>query len=122
MSAIRIAVTAEHIAACALVPDVGDGFKTSHPDQLDPVELAIAEATGQAVICDQDVETEMATIGSGHNVLVVDLPPEQAEWIDRYYKGEPVEPFDFDIEIEDWLARLIYAAAPDKVAQVEVAR
>lgn len=107
MSAIRVEVTAEDIAACAVVPNIGDGFKSTHPEGKDPVELAIGRVTGQGVGCDQDETTDMATIGTGSTILVVNLPPEQFAWIDRYYKGEPVEPFGFDIEIESWLVDLV---------------
>lgn len=112
MRTFRVEVTAEHIAACALVPDVGEGFKSSHPEHKDPVELAMAQLLGKPVACDQDEDTEMATIGDGANVLVASLPREQAAWIDRFYRGEPVEPFGFDVEIEDWLVDLVTKAAP----------
>lgn len=118
MSMIRVEITAEDIAACALVPDVGDGFKSTHPDALDPVEVAIARVTGQYTVCDGGDEVdgpELATIGargrSARNTLIVSLPPEQAGWIERYYRGEAVEPFALDIEIEDWLVALVARAA-----------
>jgi hypothetical protein len=97
---VRIVVTAEDIAAA--------GFRSSHPDDKDPVELAIARLTGESVMCDQDgPDQEIATIGQGGTTLVVELPREQAAWIDRYYRGETVEPFEFEIEIEEWLTRFL---------------
>lgn len=107
MTAIRIHVTAEHIAAAG-APPADDEVRP--PDWKDPVERAIAEATGQDVGCDQDDKIEIATIGSGPTTVVVSLPIEQARWIDSYYRREPVEPFDFDIEIEDWLTALLRTA------------
>lgn len=118
MTAIRVSVTVDDIIACALVPDIGEGFKSTHPDGKDPVELAIARATGQDAMCDGGDSSdgpEIATIGpdSGANTIVVELPPEQAAWIDRYYKGEPVEPFTFDIALDDWLVALfVRSTAP----------
>lgn len=109
--AIRVNVTAEHIAAAGRVPDIGDGFKSSHPEGKDPVELAIADAAGESVICDQDEDLEMATIGQGANTLVVTLPAGQMAWIDRWYRGQPVEPFSFDFELEDWLVALVAKAS-----------
>lgn len=109
MTAIRVEVTAEHIAAAGPVPDpmvVGADFLPE--GHRDPVELAIAEVTGQSVGCDSDVpDGEMATIGDGRTVLVQNLPAEVSPWIERYYKGQTVEPFEFDMEIEDWLVDLI---------------
>lgn len=108
MASIRVSVKAVHIAACAIVPDIGEGFASSHPEGKDPVELAIADIAGQSVNLDSDVpDGEMATIGDGRTVLVNNLPDEVTIWIDRYYKGQPVAPFDFSIEIDDWLTDLI---------------
>lgn len=110
---VRVPVTAAHIAACATVPDVGDGFRSSHPDSKDPIELAIADVTGQSVMCDSDLpDGEMATIGDKLNVLVANLPDKVSGWIDRYYRGQAVEPFEFDLEIESWLVDLVRDARP----------
>lgn len=111
VSAIRVEVTAEHIAACPRLPETGDGYRSGHPDHYDPVELALTQITGCEVRCDQDEDTEMATIGNGVNVLVLSLPIVQARWIDRWYRGDPIEPFAFDVEIEDWLVAMVARAA-----------
>lgn len=119
MTAIRIQVTAEDIAACPLLPDVGGGWRIAREDQRDPVEVAIARVTGQVVTCDEDfdpndpaaVHTQLATIGNGSSVLVTEIGAETLDWTDRYYRGEAVEPFAFDLEIEDWLVALIARAA-----------
>lgn len=108
MRTIHVAVTAEHIAAAGPVPN-DDG--PLPPGHRDPVERAIAELTGQDVQCDEDEPgLEMATIGQGSTTLVVNLPPEESEWQARYFAGEAVEPFEFDIEIEDWLFQLLERA------------
>lgn len=110
MTAIRIAVTAEHIAAAGPIPP-DDGQLPA--DYQDPVARAIGEVTGQDVECDGDTleagkpQHEIATIGAGSTTLVVDLPPEEHDWIVRYFNGEQVEPFEFSIEIEDWLVDLL---------------
>jgi hypothetical protein len=115
---IHVEVTAEHIAACAVVPDIGDGFKSTHPESKDPVELAIAAVAGQSVMCDSDApDGEMATIGDGRTVLVNNLPSEVTGWIDRYYRGEAVEPFSFEIVIEDWLVALV-APTAERIAEL----
>lgn len=116
MTAVRVEVTAEIIAAAARVADVGEGWTSSAPEHKDPVELAIQEATGQPVTCDSDdgpergMFDEMATIGSGQTVIVVNLGADVARFIDRYYRGESVEPFSFDIALEDWLVGLVAKA------------
>ena len=113
MTAIHVQVTAEDIAAAAVVPDGGGDFQSSHPGGKDPVELAIGRVTGQDAMCDEDGPgTEIATIGQGTTTIVVSLPPEIAPWIERYYRGKPVEPFAFDIKIEDWLVALIRDGRP----------
>lgn len=122
MTAVRIQVTAEDIAACAIEPGVAEGFKSTHPEGKDPVELAIARVAGVETMCDEDRPgQEMATIGQGANTLVANLPPEVSPWIDRYYKGQAVEPFDFDIEIEDWLHAFL-ATPADMVTLAEASR
>jgi hypothetical protein len=123
VSAIRIVVTAEHIAAAALVPDIGEGFKSTHPDGKDPVELAIEAAIGQAAMLDSDGPgEEIATIGAGRTTLVVSLPPEVAPWIDNYYRGSEVKPFEFDIALDDWLVRLVAGDLRHQVEQLEQIR
>ena len=110
-ASFRVEVTAEHIAAAALEPDIGEGFQSGHPDSKDPVELAIAAATGQDTSCDEDGPLEaVATIGPGRTTLVVSLPSEVGPWIDTWYRGEAVEPFAFDIEIDSWLLALVARA------------
>jgi hypothetical protein len=113
MSAITVTVTAEHITAAGPPPDptiVGGAFLPQ--GHRDPVERAIAELAGVDVSCDEDEPgREMATIGQHGNTLVLSLPPAQAVWIDRYYRGEAVEPFAFCIEIEAWLVTLLGRAA-----------
>jgi hypothetical protein len=105
MTAVRVAVTAGHIAAAG--PPPGPDATTEITDS-DPVERAIADVTGQKVICDQDSDTiEIATIGQGQTILIVELPPEQKAWIDSWYAGEPVEPFEFDIQLETWLTDFV---------------
>jgi hypothetical protein len=111
VSAIFVEVTAEHIAAAGQPP--ADDVFVPIDALTDPVERAIAALTGQKVICDEDEPEghEIATIGQGATTLVVDLPPEQFEWINRWYARQPVEPFTFRIEIERWLVDLISRAA-----------
>lgn len=104
MTAIHVEVKAEHIAAAGKPPGKDAVFEIVDHD---PVELAIAEVTGREVLCDQDGDQELATIGQGGNTLVLTLPKEQMAWINRWYAGEPVEPFAFDIEIEAWLVDLV---------------
>lgn len=96
MSRIHVEVTADNIAAATRV-------------SKDPVELAIARLTGHDVSLDSDGPDadEIATIGDGRTVLVVSTAPTVGPWIERYYRGESVEPFAFDIEIEDWLVALV---------------
>lgn len=110
---IHVEVTADDIAAAARIPDVGDGFKSAHPESKDPVELAIARVAGRDACLDSDGpdDDEIATIGDGRTVLVVSTAPTVGPWIERYYRGEIVEPFAFDIEVEDWLVKLLRAAS-----------
>ena len=107
MSAIRVAVTAEHIAAAGVIAP-----EAILPEgQQDPVEIALQALTGEPAMCDEDGPGEtMATIGQGRNTLVVSLPPSVSLFCDRYYAGEAVEPFEFDLEIEAWLIWLAGSA------------
>lgn len=112
MTAIHVEVTADDIAAAPRGPAVGDGWESLHPQHMDPVEVAITRATGRETRCDSDgPDDEIATIGAAgtfaRNVLVASTAPTVAPWVERYYKGEPVEPFSFDIEIEGWLVDLV---------------
>jgi hypothetical protein len=102
VTSFRVAVTAEHIAA-------GVRPKKYRPGWRDPVELALAEFTGQDV--DTDGTPAIATIGQGAWTLVIDLPPFVGGWLDLVYAGKPVEPFEFEIEIPEWIHALVEAAA-----------
>ncbi len=79
----------------------------------DPLERALTRVLGQPTSVDGDASApahDVATIGQGQTVLVVDLPPETYAWSERYYGDLPVEPFGFDLEIEGWLVNLVRGA------------
>jgi hypothetical protein len=102
MTAIRVDVTAEHIASSGL-PASLDGW-------TQPVELALAELTGQDVSIDGDGDTgNIASIGStSATTLVVELPAEANAWLNARWDGKgPGEPFAFDLAIDAWLVDLV---------------
>lgn len=117
MASLHVSVTAEHIEAAGPVLSPEGTERALTASHRDPVERAIGEITGQDVSCDGDTledglpQHEIATIGQGATTLVVNLPPEEHDWIVRYFAGEPVEPFEFDLEIEPWLVALIAKCA-----------
>lgn len=81
--AIRIPVTAAHIAAAGSPPPGPVGIDS----WKDPVERALADVTGQAVLLDHDgLAREIATIGPGHTTLV---------------------------ELEDWLVETVLSHTPE---------
>jgi hypothetical protein len=116
MTAIRVSVTAEHIAKAGLVPSApqGDPEWRFPQDWSNPVDLAIAEVAGVEVEMDgggrdEEFSAWIATIGLREGcTLVVDLPGIVSERLDPYYAQDiPLEPFDFDIAVDDWLLRLL---------------
>lgn len=108
MTAIRVEVTAEQIAAA------GDHRMA----WASPVEDAISALTGQEVSIDGGGPDGpcVATIDQGATTLVVDLPPDASAWLDARWE-QPVnsadvldelgEPFGFDLFLDDWLVALI---------------
>jgi hypothetical protein len=117
MAAIRVEVTAEHIAAGAKPtdPDDPNWHEVYNRYWAVPVELAIAELTGVGVDVDGGGGdgTNIATIGTREDAtLVVDLPPLVSGWLDDRWNGRGEgEPIAFDLEIPDWLVDLVRKAA-----------
>ncbi len=105
MAAIRVEVTAEHIAAA-------DALRLN--DLSRPVTDALAEVTGQDVDVSgsEPYGTWIATIGGGEWTLVVDLPTEANAWLNGRWDHEPgsSEPIAFDLEIPEWIAGLVRKA------------
>lgn len=108
MTAIRIAVTAEHIATAGPWPRT---TSTTFPQGWqNPVELAIAERAGVDVDVDGDKDEWHATIGyTAATTLVVDLPGAKDQ-LDAYWEGAEMEPFEFTIELDDWLVGMVHEA------------
>lgn len=108
MSAIRVDVTAEQIAAAG-----GDRHAWAQP-----VEAALEALTGQRVDIDSgghdDQPWSIATIGQGAWTIVVDLPPDAHAWLDRRWDGDAddrllgSEPFAFDLDVPTWLTNLVH--------------
>lgn len=106
---IHVDVTAEDIAAAG-------GPFTAAGTHADPIERALARVFGRHASVDGDASDpahDIATIGDGQTVLVLDLPPATYDWSERYYGEQRVEPFGFDLEIEDWLVDLVRSSAPE---------
>lgn len=111
MRTLRIRVTAEHIEAA-------EGLSPSAWWSA-PVEHAILGAAGVPVSIDGGGVEEggenvnIATIGQGVVVLVVDLPTDANAWLNaRWDAGWDAdatgEPFAFDLEVvPDWLERAL---------------
>lgn len=80
-----------------------------------PIQAALAELTGLPV-AEVDIDTDgeggyVATIGSGAWTLVLDLPRAACDFLDfRWENGGPGDPFAFDIEVPDWIVRLLERA------------
>jgi hypothetical protein len=111
MSAIRIAVTAEHCEKAGAWPTPPAPYD---PEWANPVELAIEEASGVNVDIDGDEDGWHATIGPMEgSTLVVDLPEIVNERLNPYYAqpGLLLEPFDFEVELDAWLVALLAKAA-----------
>lgn len=111
MTGVRISVTAEHIAKA------GDWPKSTVPGPdgwKNPVELAIAERAGEGIAVDVDDDDDHWIVAIGtrqSSTLVVDLPPEAKERLDfSWAHGVPMEPFEFSIELDDWLVGMVHEA------------
>jgi hypothetical protein len=83
-----------------------------------PVELAIARAADVDVDVNVDVDGNeygwTASIGrSDTTTLVVDLDDDTCARLNAYWDGEPemMEPFDFELEVDDWLAAFLGQAS-----------
>lgn len=101
MSSFTVSVTQEQI----------DDFPDVRRHWDDPVAKALEELTGVAVDIDGDDNGYIATIGTtSGSTLVVDLPPAAAAWLNARWSSAdeaPGEPFTFEIEIPEWIARLV---------------
>lgn len=107
MTRIRVAVTAEDIAAARSMPRfVAWGS---------PVEAAIHRLTGQSVDVDAGGPPKghcIATIGQDDWTVVVDLPPDADAWLGaRWETGDEGPAFAFYLEIPAWLEDLIRLGA-----------
>ncbi len=120
MSAIRVEVTAEHVGQAGPWPKppkgttLEDGAAWYPTGWRSPVELAIAARAGVDADVDGDDDGWHATIGTMESsTLFVDLPDAVAERLNAYYAqdGSSMEPFEFDIELDDWIVALVARAA-----------
>jgi hypothetical protein len=108
VTAVRVAVTAEHIAEAGAWPMPPAPFPRGW---LNPVEIAIAARAGVAVDVSGDGAANwIATIGTGRSVLVVDLPEDANTALNRLWNGEPMSPFEFSIELDHWLVGMVHEA------------
>lgn len=110
MNAIRVEVTAEDVAAAGAWPRHDSAFPQGWKS---PVERALGRLTGVDVDVDGDEESWHATIGTMEgSTLVVDLPGVAKERLDVYYAhhGALMEPFGFDVELDDWIVALFARA------------
>lgn len=107
MTAIRIQVTAAHIALA------GPRSEAEMTGWRSPVELAIAAAAGVDVDVDGDDHGWHATIGTREGAtLVVDLPEAVSERLDASWAhGIDMEPFEFALELDDWLVDFFRSTA-----------
>lgn len=103
MARIPIAVSAEHIA------DANRGIAS--PNTKEPLARAIAAVIGLPVgevMLDGDGEDRaIVTLGQDRTTLVQELPADAGAWYWRWWNLDDVEPFQFDLELEDWLVALI---------------
>lgn len=110
MTAIHVDVTTDDVATAGAWPR----HDTAVQGWKNPVELALGRMTGVDVDVDGDEESWHATIGTMEgSTLVVDLPEVARERLDFYYahQGAVLEPFAFDIALDDWLVALFARAS-----------
>lgn len=116
MTAIRVAVTAEDIAAGAKPGDPSDPnwHETHNRFWAVPVEEAIARLTGEQTSVDGDGDLgNVVTIGQGAWTLVIDLPDEVNRFLDARWNGEGGgEPFVFALEVPAWVVALVADERP----------
>jgi hypothetical protein len=120
MKTLRVSVTAEDIAA-AEAPGIGKSDWWGWP-----LEHALEGLTGEDVDVDGgDGSGCIATIGASDSpvTLVVDLPDNASEWLDRRWltlvsqdlelgrERIPGEPFFFELALPDWLCALVEGAS-----------
>lgn len=116
MTAIRVAVTAEHIAGGAKPTDPDDPnfHETYNRLWAVPVERALGELTGQEVDVSGDgYGTCVATIGTRGSAwtVVIDLPDAAIAWLNaRWETGAAGEPFTFEIEVPEWVRAFVGGA------------
>ena len=108
MTAVRVSVTAEHIAKAGPWPRPPDPYQK---DWKNPVELAIAERAGVEVTTDGGGANNgwIATIGARDSVLVVEIPG-ASDQLTAYWEGAAMEPFEFSIELDAWLVGMVHEA------------
>lgn len=91
---IRVSVTAEDIAAALSDLD------------KDPIERSLTRRFGEATEVDNELPGQMwAVVGTHPTTLIVTLPPVITDFIARWDDDQPVEPFDYEIDIGEWLPR-----------------
>lgn len=97
MSVILVEVTGDHIATSP-PPTTSNGWAA-------PVEAALSDVFGQSVDVDGgDGFGCVAAIGQGAWTLVIDLPDDASDWLNRRWEGEgPGAPLAFEIEVPRWI-------------------